>query len=218
MKFQLARVATLLVWLAALGGIFAQDQLTYNPACTAVLSFSPENWSERYTTKNQDGSEVGQDTAALRWSACKLAANWRVLQKYPKLKARLSRLYTLEARFFSAETDMAYLAAGGGTMYPHGLARFQTSLALHLEKLIALTTSSAGATQSQSITARSKKATAKLEARIKRVQTPKPYTDGMHKREISQHINQWLEAAKAYCCGLPWHPSRSSLEWGSHVG
>lgn len=178
--------------------VAAQDIQSYEPPCKEALQRTPDAFSDLFVKKTGDGSEAGLDQAALYWAGCKYTANLEKLVKSPTLKARLVNLNRLTEEFIGAETELAYSAAGGGTMYPHGQARFQPFVQLHLEKLIALTTSKAGATQSSAINARYAAAKKSLEARIKRVQTPKPYVDGDSKADADAKRKQWLASAQNY--------------------
>jgi hypothetical protein len=181
--------------LCALG--LAQDR-AYNPACAEVLRFTPDAFTDRFTERNKDGSEAALDEAGITWANCKYDANLARLKNYPALRARLVQLYKLQGEFFRQETELAYASAGGGTMYPHGLARFQPSLQQHLERLVNLTTTRAGAAQSVSISARYAKAKRALEARINWVQTPRPFTDYQTAADVAARKREWLENAKIY--------------------
>jgi hypothetical protein len=176
----------------------AQDIVSYEPPCREALKRSPDAFSDLFVEKTNDGSEAGLDQAATYWANCKHDANLVRLKAFPALKARLTNLYLLEWKFIVAETELASLVSGGGTMYPHGAARFGPTVELHMEKLIALTTSKAGALQSPSITARYANAKKKLEARLKRVQTPKPYVDGYGKADADAKRREWLGFANNY--------------------
>lgn len=192
-SFALLSSAALIVSSAA-----AQDLRVYEPSCKLVLRSSPQAFSDLYIKQTNNSSEAGLDDAALYWADCKGAANLAQLSQSPALRARLLNLYRLEDRFFSAETIIAYLAAGGGTMYPHGYARFQPARQLHFQKLIALTLVRAGAAQSGAISVRYSAAKSKLEARLKRVQIPKPFVETFTKAEADAKRRDWLAEAKKY--------------------
>jgi hypothetical protein len=172
---------------------------TYQPTCAETLKQKPWDFIESYATKNQDQSEAGYDQAALYWADCKNDQNTARLAKLPSLKTKLNNLYRNYNQFFSLETELAYSAAGGGTMFPHGRARFQPAIEIQMSTLIDLLSSQAGASQSAAIATRHNKAKTKLEARLKRVQTmPNPYTDGYSPAEAADKKRQWLELAKNY--------------------
>lgn len=178
--------------------VMAQDIVSYEPPCREVLTRSPEAFSDLFVAKTNDGSEAGLDQAATYWANCKHDANLVRLKPFPALKARLTNLYLLEWKFIVAETELASLVSGGGTMYPHGAARFGPVVELHMAALIALTTSKAGALQSSSIEARYAQAKKTLEARLKRVQTPKPYVDGLSKADVDAKRKEWLGFVQNY--------------------
>lgn len=182
--------------LASVVGL-AQDT-PYQPSCTQTLKLAPNAFVDTYTTKNSNASEAGTDEAALYWADCKSKQNEARLAKTPKLKAKIMAYYKSYTQFFSDESDLAYLAAGGGTMFPHGRARFQTVIEERISDLITLLSSKAGASKSASISARYNKAKAKLEARIKKVQIPVPFTEGSSKTEIADKQKYWLETARSY--------------------
>jgi hypothetical protein len=189
----------LTAWLVLALVTLGMAQTTYQPSCTDTLKQKPWDFIESYTSKNGDQSEAGYDGAALYWADCKDQQNKARLVKLPNLKTKLDNLYRNYNEFFSLETELAYLAAGGGTMYPHGRARFQPSIEIHLGQMIDLLSSKAGASQSVTITTRYNKAKAKLEARLKKVQTtPNPFTDGDSPTEVAAKKHQWLEYAKNY--------------------
>jgi hypothetical protein len=172
---------------------------TYQPSCTDTLKQKPWDFIESYAAKNQDESEAGYDSAAIYWANCKNAQNEARLAKLPSLKPKLNNLYRNTNEFFSLETELAYMVGGGGTMYPHGRARFQPEIEIQIGVLIDLLSSNAGASKSAAISARYNKAKIKLEARLKKVQTtPNPYTDGYTKTEAADKKRQWLETAKNY--------------------
>ncbi|MFN3265848.1 MAG: hypothetical protein ACK41E_03315 [Deinococcales bacterium] len=174
-------------------------QEAYQPNCAETLKIKPWDFIESYAAKNNDQSEAGYDNAAIYWADCKAKENDKRLAKFPTLKKKLDNLYRNHNKFFNAETGLAYVAAGGGTVYPHGRARFQPSLEIHFGKLIDLLTTKAGATKSAAISARYSKAKGALERRTRRVQTtPKPYTEGYTKAEVTAKNREWLKYAKTY--------------------
>ena len=181
-----------------LGLSLAQNEV-YQPNCSITLKMQPDAFIESYTVKNNDQSEAGYDQAANYWANCKYEENNARVAKLPTLKAKLSNLYKSYNEFFNYETELAYAAAGGGTMFPHGRARFQPSIEIHFSKLIDLLTSKTGATKSAAITTRYNQAKQKLEKRLNEVQrTPKPFTEGYTAAEVTSKKNQWLEYAKNY--------------------
>jgi hypothetical protein len=177
------------------------SSLTSNPAfsCSDALRRTPQAWSEFYTVEHSDTSELAQDQAAAIWADCKSRSNQALLKSRPKSKARLNKLSALEFQFMSDEATLGSLKAGGGTIYTHGLARFQTDLALHLETMIVVTGSKAGAKQSASINERYRIAKMKIEARMKKVKTLTPsMPDGSSAGVIADRKKQWTTAAKHY--------------------
>jgi hypothetical protein len=177
------------------------SSLTSNPAfsCSDALRRTPQAWSEFYTFKNSDTSELAQDQAAAIWADCKSRSNQALLKSRPKSEARLNKLSALEFQFMADEATLGSLKAGGGTIYTHGLARFQTDLALHLETMIVVTGSEAGAKQSASISQRYKSAKMKIEARLKKVKTLTPsIPDGSSASVIAVRKKQWTTTAKHY--------------------
>ena len=114
------------------------------------------------------------------------------LQDFPKLKTRLVQLRKLEWDFILAESDLASQTSGGGTMFAHMPARFATSIELHLEKLIKLTTTKAGAVTSSKIQTEYKKASTVLLARFKRVNNTSKATLEYTTKTA------WLETVKTY--------------------
>jgi hypothetical protein len=188
----------LTVWLVSVLVAVGLAQ-TYQPSCVETLKQKPWDFIESYATKNQDQSEAGYDQAAMYWANCKNQQNEARLAKLPSLKSKLNNLYRNYNDFFSAETELAYLVGGGGTMYPHGRARFQPEIEIHVGQLLDLLTSKTGASKSAAIVTRYTTAKTKLEARLKRVQTtPKPYVDGYSQTEIAEKKRQWLGYAKDY--------------------
>jgi hypothetical protein len=186
------------VAVVVLGGVVVAQDRVYNPPCAEVLKYSPNAFTDRYTARNNDGTEIALDDAAITWANCKYDANLARLKNYPALRSRLVQLYKLEREFFSLETDLATLVAGWGTLYPHGFARFQMDLQVHLERMIALTTTRAGAAQNAGISARYAKAKRTVEARIAYVQTPRMYTDGRSSSDVAAAKAGWVDQAKRY--------------------
>ncbi len=183
----------LIVLLALFGVVFAQQQAEWKPACNVVLKFLPDDFLTEYGKRTDfGGSEAGQDQAASVWADCKNAQGMAKLQNFPKLKARLIQLRKLEWDFILAESDLASQTSGGGTMFAHMPARFATSIELHLEKLIKLTTTKAGAFTSSKIQTEYKKASAVLAARFKRVNNPSKATLEYTTKKA------WLETVKSY--------------------
>ena len=181
-----------------LGLSLAQSDV-YQPNCSTTLTMQPDGFIETYTVKNNDQSEAGYDQAANYWANCKAKENDARVAKLPTLKAKLLNLYRNHNEFFNAETELAYLASGGGTMFPHGRARFQPSIEIHFSKLIGLLTSKTGATKSAAITLRYNQAKQKIEKRLNQaLSTPKPFTEGYTAAEVTNTKNQWLEYAKNY--------------------
>ncbi len=187
----IARV--LVAVLALVGFVLAQEQADWNPACSLVLKYNPDGFLAEYGKRTDfGGSEAGQDQGAGVWADCKNAQNILSLKNFPKLKARLIHLRKLEWDFILAESDLASQTSGGGTMYAHTPARFATSIELHLEKLIKLTTTKAGAVTSSGIQAKYKKASFALVARFKRVNNPSKATLEYTTKTA------WLETVKKY--------------------
>ncbi len=187
-------ISRVLVVLVALAGfVFAQTAAEWKPACRVVLKYTPENFLAEYGKRTDfGGSEAGQDEGASVWADCKNAQNLAKLKNFPKLKARLIELRKLEWDFILAESDLASQTSGGGTMFAHMPARFATSIELHLEKLIKLTTTKAGAVTSSRIRAEYKKASAALAARFKRVNNPSKATLEYTTKKA------WMETVKTY--------------------
>jgi hypothetical protein len=190
-------VIVLFVANIALGS--SSQAQAFSLPCNKVLKMTPQVWSDLMTKENNDASELVQDQAAKTWADCKSRSNQALLKSRPKSKARLNKLSALEFQFMADEATLGSLKAGGGTIYTHGLARFQTDLALHLETMIVVTGSKAGAKQSASINERYKSAKMKIEARMKKVKTPLPaipydafpgVVEGLRK--------QWRTAANHY--------------------
>jgi hypothetical protein len=187
----ISRVLVLAVALASV--VFAQSDTEWKPACSLVLKYTPENFLTEYGKRTDfGGSEAGQDQGASVWADCKNAQNMAKLKNFPKLKARLIALRKLEWDFILAESDLASQTSGGGTMFAHMPARFATSIELHLEKLIGLTTTKAGAFTSRVIQTEYKKANAALIARFKRVNNPSKATLEYTTKKA------WMETVKAY--------------------
>jgi hypothetical protein len=181
----------LMLALALAGFVFAQADTEWKPACSLVLKYTPENFLTEYGKRSDfGGSEAGQDQGAGVWADCKNAQNLAKLKNFPKLKARLIQLRKLEVDFIVAES--ASQTSGGGTLYAHMPARFVTSIELHLEKLIKLTTTKAGAVTSKAIQTEYKKANTALTARFKRVNNPSKATLEYTSKTA------WLETVKKY--------------------
>jgi hypothetical protein len=190
-------LAVALVLLLGVLGL-AQDT-PFQPSCSETLQSNPQDFMDLYTTKNNNDSEAGQDSAALYWADCMAKRNEAQLANSGQLKARLMNLSRNYNTFFNLETELAYLAAGGGTMYPHGRARFQPSIEEHMALLIRLTASKEGATTNAAIVARYNKALVTLEVRLKKVQSkPNPYIDGYTTAEAAAKKKEWLGYAKQY--------------------
>jgi hypothetical protein len=190
----------LAIALIALLGVSSLAQETpFQPPCSQTLQSNSQDFMEEYTTKNNDDSEAGQDSAALYWADCMAKRNEAQLANSGQLKIRLMNLSRNYNTFFSLETELAYLAGGGGTMFPHGRARFQPSIEEHMAQLIRLTMSKEGATTSAAIVARYNKALVTLEVRLKKVQSkPNPYIDGYTTAEAADKKKEWLGYAKTY--------------------
>jgi hypothetical protein len=167
------RHSSLILALAgiALAGI-ALAQFNYQPSCTETLKLAPDKFMQVFTERNRDESEFAQDEAGIRWAQCKHKANLERLSGSSNARERLLKLRDLENQLFTAETNLAYRQAGGGTIYPHGRARFQPYIELHIEKLIGLVTTRAGATTSNDIKMRYSKALATMNANLKRIKNP----------------------------------------------
>ncbi len=188
-----------IVLIALLGVSSLAQETPFQPSCSLTLQSNPSDFMEEFTTKNNDGSEAGQDNAALYWADCMAKRNAARLVNFPTLKAKIMNLYRSQNQFFDFETELAYAAAGGGTMFPHGRARFQPTIEEHMVKMIDLLTTKAGAAKSTAITARYNKAKFMLEARMKRVQaTSKAFTEGYSSAEITQKNKAWFDTAKQY--------------------
>ena len=186
-----SRVAVLV--LVLFGVVFAQEQPDWNPTCQVVFKYKLDDFLTEYQKRSSLGdSEAGQDQSAIYWANCKHKQNLKKLENFPKLKARLEQLGKLEYQFMYAESDLASQAAGGGTLYSHSANRFGIEVELHLERLIKLTTTKAGAVISSGIRARYKKANAELVARFKRVEHPSKAM-----LEYSS-LKDWLETVKTY--------------------
>jgi hypothetical protein len=93
------------------------------------------------------------------------------------------------------EADLASLKAGGGTLYRHGIARFQTDLAMHLEAMIVITASKAGAKQNVSINGRYNSAKTTIETLLAKIQSPAPALPEGSSPDVSSGLNkQWTTA------------------------
>ncbi len=187
-------ISRVLVLVLVLTGVaFAQTQPEWKPACSVVLKYTPDDFLTEYGKRTDfGGSEAGQDQGASVWADCKNAQSMAKLKNFPKLKARLIHLRKLEWDFILAESDLASQTSGGGTMFAHMPARFATSIELHLEKLIKLTTTKAGAVTSSKIQTEYKKASTVLAARFKRVNNPSKATLEYTTKKA------WLETVKSY--------------------
>ena len=193
------RLLVAVVLLVSSASVLAQETLAYKPSCAETLKFGADAFMERFVERNHDGSEAGYDQAANYWADCKRQQNLNRLRSYPKLSTRLQRLSKLEYAFVNAQTYLVYLKNGGGTMYTHGASRFSTSLEEHLERVIALTTSKAGAVTNAGLQARYTKAKRNLEARIKRVMTkPEPYMEFSSPEEKTERLQDWKTTALEY--------------------
>jgi hypothetical protein len=182
---------------------FSSQKSTVNWSCENTLRFTPQGWSDVFTKKYNDTSELAQDRAAKSWAACKSDSNQALLKSRPKSKARLNKLSALEFQFMADETDLAsgggMYRSEGGTLYRHGLARFKVDLELHLETMIIVTGSKAGAKQSASSSKRYKSAKMKIEARLKKVKTLTPsIPDGSSASVIADRKKQWAATVKHY--------------------
>lgn len=149
----------------------AQDW-TYQPGCTETLKMTPEDFTSLFTERNNDTSEYAYDSAGTIWADCKHKTNLVLLKSFPKTAERVLKLRALENQVFSAETYLAYQQAGGGTMYPHSRNRFQPEIELHMERVIKLTTTRAGAATSSTIKSRYQKAIVTMNANLKRIKNP----------------------------------------------
>jgi hypothetical protein len=183
----------LVLGLALAGFVFAQEQAEWKPACNVVLKYTPDDFLTEYGKRTDfGGSEAGQDQGASVWADCKNAQSILSLKNFPKLKARLIALRKLEWDFILAESDLASQTSGGGTMFAHMPARFATSIELHLERLIKLTTTKAGAVTSSKIQVEYRKASAALTARFKRVNNPSKATLEYTTKTA------WMDTVKTY--------------------
>jgi hypothetical protein len=158
--------------LLALSSASLGQQAPYQPSCADTLKMTPDAFSDTFTKRNGDASEVGQDEAAIYWANCQHKANGMRLAAFPKTQTRMGRLRDLENQLFTAETNLAYQQAGGGTLYTHGRARFQPSIESHMGAAIKLVTSRSGAATSSAIKGRYQKALATVSANIKRIKNP----------------------------------------------
>jgi hypothetical protein len=168
------------------------------PACPQTLTQSPEVF-----LKSQPDDVGHQEAAALHWAGCKGEQNDRRLREYPKLAARLEQLGKLEAAFVTAQRQLATLKNGGGT---YNEARFAPVIELHVETLIRLTTSTAGAVTNAKIRSRYAQAKLEIESRIARViAKPQPYLEPGTNADLSVNsgaLQTWktwaLEYQKTY--------------------
>ncbi len=199
MKNLAVRLFVIGLFVANIAPCFSSATSEVNWSCANILRLSPQAWSNAFTKQYKDTSELAQDRAASIWANCKSVSNQALLKSRPKSKARLNKLSALEFQFMKDETDLAFLEAGGGTLYRHGFARFQTDLALHLETMIVVTGSKAGAKQSASISKRYKSAKKIIEARIAKLKTPAPAKIKVSSpSDIADRRSQWATAAKHY--------------------
>jgi hypothetical protein len=199
MKNLPVRLFVIGLFVASLALGFSSQTQAFSLPCNKVLKMTPQAWSDLLTKETNDTSELAQDQAAKTWADCKSVSNQALLKSRPKSKARLNKLSALEFQFMADEATLGSLKAGGGTIYTHGLARFRTDLALHLETMIVVTGSKAGAKQSASISQRYKSAKMKIEARLKKVKMLTPsIPDGSSASVIADRKKQWTTAAKHY--------------------
>jgi hypothetical protein len=160
------------IWILVLASSFcvgmtlAQNQVF--PSCAQTLKQSPEAFLK---------SLSNNAAAGLHWTKCKRQQNTQLLRGYPKLALRLKRLAALEEDFISAQDTMASLKTADGL----GLvsdARVVPRIELHLETLIRLTTTKAGAVTNIAVRKRYAQAKLELESRIARViTTPRLYNE-----------------------------------------
>jgi hypothetical protein len=203
MKNLPVRLFVIVLFVASLALGFSSQTQAFSLPCNKVLKMTPQAWSDLLTKETNDTSEQRQDQAAKTWADCKSVSNQALLKSRPKSKARLNKLSALEFQFMKDETDLAsgggMYNLGSGTLYRHGFARFQTDLALHLETMIVLTGSKAGAKQSASINKRYKSAKMIIEARLKKVKTLTPsIPDGSSAGVIADRKKQWTTTVKHY--------------------
>jgi hypothetical protein len=199
MKKSPVRLFVIGLFVASLASGFLSQTQAFSLLCDNVLKLTPQAWSELFTRKSNDTSELAQDQAASIWTDCKSGSNQALLKSRPKSKARLNALSALEFQFMSDESTLASLKAGGGTLYTHGLARFRPDLALHLETMILITASKAGAKQNASISERYKNAKMTIEGRIAKMKTPTPSIPEGSSPDASADLKkQWTTAADDY--------------------
>jgi hypothetical protein len=164
------------IWVLVLTSSFcvgltmAQNQVF--PSCAQTLKQNPEAFLKSLS------ADVGQEAVAgYHWAKCKRQQNAQRLRGFPKLALRLKRLAALEENFVSAQNTMASLKTGDGL----GLvsdARVVPRIELHLETLIRLTTTKAGAVTNTAMRKRYVQAKLELESRIARViTTPRLYRE-----------------------------------------
>ncbi len=199
MKNSPVRLFVIGLFVASLALGFSSQTQAFSLPCNKVLKLTPQAWSDLFTEKSNDTSELAQDQAASIWTDCKSNSNQALLKSRPKSKARLNKLSALEFKFMADEATLASLKAGGGTLYRHGIGRFRTDLALHLETMIVVTASKAGAKQSATIRARYESAKTKIEARLEKIKTPAPaVAEASSPSAIAVLNKQWTTAANHY--------------------
>jgi hypothetical protein len=199
MKKSPVRLFVIGLFVASLALGFSGQTQAFSSPCDNVLKLTPQAWSELFTKESNDTSELAQDQAASIWTNCKSGSNQALLKSRPKSKARLNALSALEFQFMADESTLATLKAGGGTLYTHGLARFRPDLALHLETMILITASKAGAKQNASISERYLIAKKTIEARIATVKTSAPAVlEGSSPDASADLKKQWTTAADDY--------------------
>jgi hypothetical protein len=103
---------------------FSSQTTTVNWSCENILVLTPQVWSDTFTKKYNDTSELAQDRAAKIWANCKSESNQALLKNRPKSKARLNKLNALEFQFMADEANLASLKAGGGTLFGHGILEY----------------------------------------------------------------------------------------------
>jgi hypothetical protein len=199
MKNLPVRLFVIGLFVASIALGFSSQTQAFSLPCNKVLKMTPQAWSDLLTKETNDTSELAQDQAAKTWADCKSVSNQALLKSRPKSKARLNKLSALEFQFMADEATLGSLKAGGGTIYTHGLARFQTDLALHFETMILVTGSNAGAKQNASISDRYKSAKMKIEARLTKIKTPLPAKIKVSSPStIIDRKKQWTTTANHY--------------------
>jgi hypothetical protein len=199
MKKLPVRLFVIGLFVASIALGFSSQTQAFSLPCDKVLKLTPQAWSDLFTKESNDTSELAQDQAASIWADCKSGSNQALLKSRPKSKVRLNALSAFEFQFMVDESTLASLKAGGGTLYTHGLARFRTDLALHLETMIVITGSKDGAKQNASISERYRIAKKTIEARIATVKTPAPAVlEGSSPEVTADRNKQWTTAANRY--------------------